>query len=95
MSCDPAFAQARNRPDVQEQEVPEQEVGEKSSSHNSADAVLQDLAALKDKLRAQRAQKEAEEKRQIKFRELRELIKTLRETLDEDANADSIGQASM
>ncbi len=61
---------------------------------DSAEQIQNDLAALKEKLeraRALRAQQETQRKRQIKFRELRDLLDSLKTTLEE-ANGEGQGQ---
>ena len=67
---------------------------EASESHNaveiesdSGEQIQKDLALLKQKLereRALKAEEEEERKRQIKFRELRDLLDTLKRTIDGD-----------
>ena len=76
VSCDSAYRQeAQQSHNAVEREL------------DSDEQIQNDLAMLKQKLEKERALKaeEEEKKRQIKFRELRDLLDTLRETLDSNA----------
>ena len=76
VSCDSSYRQ----------EAPESHNAVETES-DSAEQIQKDLAMLKQKLereRALKAEEEEERKRQIKFRQLRDLLDTLKRTIDGD-----------